>query len=62
LAGLLFQAAILGFPLLAGWIIATSGYETLFAVLATFALTQVGIAWWRFLAAKKTAKANNPRS
>lgn len=62
LAGLLFQAAILGFPLLAGWVIASSGYETLFAVLATFALTQVGIAWWRFLAAKKAAKANNPRS
>src|ERR687894_218272 len=57
LAGLLFQAAILGFPLLAGWVIASSGYETLFAVLATFALTQVGIAWWRFLAAKKAAKA-----
>jgi MFS family permease len=53
LAGLLFQAAILGFPLIAGWVIAGFGYPALFAVLVTFALVQAAIGWWR-LAAKKS--------
>jgi MFS family permease len=48
LAGLQFQAAILGFPLVAGWIIAGLGYPALFAVLVAFALIQVAIGWWRF--------------
>jgi MFS family permease len=53
LAGLLFQAAILGFPLIAGWVIASLGYPTLFAVLVTFALIQAAIGWWRLSAAGK---------
>jgi MFS family permease len=53
LAGLLFQAAILGFPLIAGWVIAGLGYPALFAVLVTFALIQAAIGWWRFSAAGK---------
>ena len=53
LAGLLFQAAILGFPLVAGWVIASLGYQALFAVLVTFALIQAAIGWWRFSAAGK---------
>jgi MFS family permease len=54
LAGLLFQAAILGFPLLAGWVIAGFGYGALFAVLVSFAVAQAIIAWWRYSAAKNT--------
>ena len=46
---MLFQGAILGFPLVAGWIITGFGYRALFAVLLTFALVQVTIAWWRLL-------------
>lgn len=40
LAGLLFQAAILGFPVIAGRIIAGWGYLALFAVLVMFAVIQ----------------------
>jgi MFS family permease len=57
LAGLVFQAAMLGFPLIAGWIIAGLGYSALFAVLVTFALIQVAIGWWRFSAARRNACA-----
>jgi len=57
LAGLLFQAAILGFPLLAGWLIAGFGYGTLFAVLVSFAAAQAMIGWWRYLAARRAAGA-----
>ena len=48
MAGLLFQAAILSFPLAAGWIIADLGYRALFAVLVFFALVQAIIGWWRY--------------
>jgi MFS family permease len=58
LAGLLFQAAILGFPLIAGWIIAGSGYATLFAVLVTLALVQAAIGWLRLLVSRKRAGAD----
>jgi MFS family permease len=54
-AGLLFQAAMLGFPLVAGWVIADLGYTALFAVLVSFALAQVIIGWWRFAVAKRIA-------
>jgi MFS family permease len=53
LAGMLFEGAILGFPLVAGWVITGFGYRALFAVLLTFALVQVIIAWWRVLVAGK---------
>ena len=53
LAGMLFEGAILGFPLVAGWVITSFGYRALFAVLLAFALVQVAIAWWRFLVAGK---------
>jgi MFS family permease len=59
LAGLLFQAAILGFPLLAGWMIASFGYGTLFAVLVSFAVAQAIIGWWRYSASKRAAGAAN---
>jgi len=49
MAGMLFEGAILGFPLVAGWVITGFGYRALFSVLLTFALVQVTIAWWRFL-------------
>jgi len=51
MAGMLFEGAILSFPLVAGWVITGLGYPALFAVLLAFALVQVAIAWWRFLAA-----------
>ena len=57
LAGLLFQAAILGFPLIAGWIIASLDYPALFAVLVTFALVQAAIGWWRFSVARRDMNA-----
>jgi len=48
MAGLLFQTAIVGFPLLAGWVIAGLGYPALFTVLVSFALMQAIIGWWRY--------------
>ena len=60
IAGLLFQAAILGFPLIAGWLIAGFGYPTLFAVLVSLSVIQVVISWWRFAAGKREhARASN---
>ena len=59
LAGLLFQAAILSFPLLAGWMIAGFGYGTLFAVLVSFAVAQATIGWWRYSASSRAAGAAN---
>jgi MFS family permease len=55
MAGLLFQAAILGFPLVAGWIIAGLGYPILFAVLVFFTLAQAIIGWWRYSVARRAA-------
>jgi MFS family permease len=57
MAGLLFQAAILGFPLVAGWVIASLGYPALFAVLVCFALAQAIIGWWRYSVARKAVRA-----
>jgi hypothetical protein len=57
IAGLLFQTAILGFPLVAGWIIAGLGYPALFAVLVLFALAQAIIGWWRYSAVRWAASA-----
>jgi MFS family permease len=54
MAGMLFEGAILGFPLVAGWVITGFGYRALFAVLLAFALVQVTIAWWRFLVAGRS--------
>jgi MFS family permease len=56
IAGLVFQAAILGFPLIAGWIIVGFGYQVLFAVLLSFVLTQAAIGWWRFAASRSIAR------
>lgn len=56
MAGLLFQAAILGFPLVAGWIIAGLGYPILFAGLVFFTLAQAIIGWWRYSAARKAVR------
>ena len=54
MAGMLFEGAILGFPLVAGWVITGFGYRALFALLLTFALVQVTIAWWRLLIAGRS--------
>ena len=54
MAGMLFEGAILGFPLVAGWVITGFGYRAVFAVLLAFALVQVAIAWWRLLVAGGT--------
>lgn len=53
LAGLLFQASILGFPLVAGWIIAGLGYGALFGVLVFLAVVQAAVGWWRYRAGRK---------
>lgn len=55
LAGLLFQVAILGFPLAAGWIIVGLGYDILFVVLLSLVLALAAIGWWRFGAARSAA-------
>ena len=57
MAGLLFQAAILGFPLVAGWIIVGLGYPILFTVLVFFALVQAIIGWWRYAAVRRADRA-----
>jgi MFS family permease len=54
MAGMLFEGAILGFPLVAGSVITGFGYRALFSVLLAFALVQVAIAWWRFLVAGRS--------
>ncbi len=61
MAGLLFQAAILGFPLFAGWIIADLGYVALFAVLLSLALAQAVIGWWRYSATRSATFPAGPR-
>jgi hypothetical protein len=57
LAGLLFQAAILGVPLIAGWIIASLGSPAPFAVLVMLALVQAAIGWWCFSVARSGMNA-----
>ena len=62
LAGLLFQGAILAFPLAAGRLIAALGYPALFAVLVSLAAVQAVLAWWRVLAARRAEKVASARS
>lgn len=45
LAGLLFETAILAFPVLAGTVIVGLGYQAVFVLLLGFALAQTAIAW-----------------
>ncbi len=61
MAGLLFQAAILGFPLFAGWVIADLGYAALFAVLVSLVLAQAVIGWWRYSATRSATFLAGPR-
>jgi MFS family permease len=61
MAGLLFQAAILGFPLFAGWVITELGYAALFAVLVSLALGQAVIGWWRYSATRSATLPAGPR-
>ena len=61
MTGLLFQAAILGFPLIAGWVIAALGYAALFAVLVSLVLAQAAIGWWRYSVVKRAASPANSR-
>ncbi|NHA70279.1 hypothetical protein EPD83_019830 [Phycicoccus sp. CMS6Z-2] len=44
-AGLVFQTAILGFPIVVGVIVVHFGYWLLFAVLIAFAVVQAAVAW-----------------
>ncbi len=48
-AGLVFQAAILAFPLVVGWMVTGLGYWLLFVVLIAFAALQAGVAWRQVL-------------
>jgi len=61
MTGLLFQAAILGFPLIAGWVITALGYAALFAVLVTLVLAQAVIGWWRYSVVRSAASPANSR-
>jgi MFS family permease len=56
IAGLVFQAAILGFPLITGWLIVTFGYQALFVVLVSFVMAQAAIGWWRLAASSSIAR------
>ncbi|MDQ3910350.1 MAG: MFS transporter [Actinomycetota bacterium] len=56
IAGLVFQTAILGFPLIAGWIIVGFGYQALFTVLVSFVMAQAAIGWWRLAASRGVAR------
>jgi len=47
IAGLVFQTAILAFPLAVGWIVVTFDYWLLFALLTTFAILQAALCWGR---------------
>lgn len=50
LAGLVFQACVLGFPLLVGWIVVRTGYTAIFVLLVGLALAQLlsaGMMWRR---------------
>jgi MFS family permease len=61
MAGLMFQAAILGFPIFAGWVIANLGYATLFAILVAVALAQAVIGWWWYSATRCATFPHNAR-
>jgi MFS family permease len=56
LAGLLFEATILAFPLLAGWVISGFGYGAVFVLLLSLCLVQAGLGWERYVATRKTAQ------
>jgi MFS family permease len=56
LAGLLFEATILAFPLLAGWVISGFGYGAVFVLLLCLCLVQAGLGWERYVATRKTAQ------
>lgn len=45
IAGLVFQTAILAFPIAVGWIVFHFGYWLLFTVLVAFAVVQAAISW-----------------
>lgn len=45
IAGLVFQTAILAFPIAVGWIVVQFGYWLLFTVLVAFAVIQAAISW-----------------
>lgn len=56
IAGLVFQTAILGFPLVVGWLVVQFGYWLLFSVLGAFAGIQAVVAW-RQVAAQRARRA-----
>jgi MFS family permease len=60
LAGLLFQVAILAFPLVAGAIITTLGYRALFAVLLGLALAMVVVGLYSSSPATADPPADRP--
>ena len=61
MTGLLFQAAILGFPLIAGWVIAPRGYAALFAVLVSLVVAQAALGWWRYSVVRSAASPSNSK-
>ncbi len=49
LAGLLFETMILAFPLLAGWVISSFGYGSVFVLLLFLCLLQAALGWERYV-------------
>lgn len=60
IAGLIFEVAILAFPLAAGAIITTAGYNVLFAVLVFFALVIASLGIWHARNSGRVASPANP--
>jgi MFS family permease len=61
IAGLVFQAAILTFPLAVGWMVVSFGYWMLFTVLSGFALLQASISWWHVLRTHRPSRRRPTR-
>jgi hypothetical protein len=57
IAGLLFQVAILSFPLVAGTIVAASDYTTMFWVLLAFALAIAALGMRRSMLGDRRPRA-----
>ncbi|MDZ5663579.1 MFS transporter [Nocardioides sp. S-58] len=61
-AGLVFQVAILGFPVVVGWMVVSVGYGLLFAVLVAFASAQALIAWRQVAVRRRGSTGSAPGS
>src|SRR5680860_1117393 len=61
IAGLVFMAAILAFPLAVGWMVVNFGYWLLFTVLVAFAVIQAGMSWGQVARADRSRAPSQAR-